>query len=89
MTRKIDLGLSGSALISDSGQTDYQIGPSVGFSPVENTWLTLGWNVKGFNDNDFEAAEFTRDGPFIKLRVKFDQHTARGLLDRISPRGRN
>ncbi len=89
VTRKIDLGLSGSALISDSGQTDYQIGPSVGFSPVENTWLTLGWNVKGFNDNDFEAAEFTRDGPFIKLRVKFDQHTARGLLDRISPRGRN
>ena len=89
VTRKIDLGLSGSALISDSGQTDYQIGPSVGFSPVDNTWLTLGWNVKGFNDNDFEAAEFTRDGPFIKLRVKFDQHTARGLLDKISPRSRN
>jgi len=88
VTRKIDLGLSGSALISDSGQTDYQIGPSVGFSPVDNTWISLGWNVKGFRDNDFEAAEFSRDGPFIKLQVKFDQHTARGLLDRISPRGR-
>jgi len=88
VTKKIDLGLSGSALISQSGQTDYQIGPSVGFAPVDNTWISLGWNVKGFKDNDFEAAEFSRDGPFIKLRVKFDQHTARGLLDRISPRGR-
>jgi len=88
VTRKIDVGLSGSALISDSGQTDYQIGPSVGFSPVDNTWISLGWNIAGFRDDDFEAAEFTRDGPFIKLRVKFDQNTARGLLDKISPRGR-
>lgn len=88
VTRKIDLGLSGSALISQNGQTEYQIGPSVGFSPVKNTWFTVGWNIEGFRDNDFDAAEFTRDGPFIKLRVKFDQHTARGLLDRISPRRR-
>lgn len=88
VTKKIDLGLSGSALISGNGQTDYQIGPSVGIAPADNVWMSLGWNVKGFRDNDFEAAEFSRDGPFIKLRVKFDQHTARGLLDRISPRGR-
>lgn len=88
VTRKLDLGLSASALISQSGQTDYQIGPSVGYSPVDNTWVSVGWNIEGFSDNDFEAAEFSRDGPFIKLRVKFDQHTARGLLDRISPRGR-
>lgn len=88
VTRKFDLGLSGSALISGNGQTDFQIGPSVGYSPVKNTWVSLGWNIEGFRDDDFEAAEFSRDGPFIKLRVKFDQHTARGLLDRISPRGR-
>lgn len=88
VTRKLDLGLSGSALISQSGQTDFQIGPSVGYSPVDNTWVSLGWNIEGFRDDDFEAAEFSRDGPFIKLRVKFDQHTASGLLDRISPRGR-
>ena len=87
LTRKIDFGVSGSALFSDTGQTDFQIGPSVGFTPVDNTWISLGWNIEGFRDDDFEAAEFSRDGPFIKLRVKFDQNTARGLLDRISPRG--
>ncbi len=89
VTKRLDLGLSGSALISQNGQTDYQIGPSVGYSPVENTWISLGWNIEGFRDDDFEAAEFTRDGPFIKLRVKFDQHSARNLLDRISPGGPN
>lgn len=88
LTRLIDIGLSGSALISQSGQTDYQIGPSLGVSPADNVWMSLGWNIEGFKDDDFEAAEFSRDGPFVKLRVKFDQHTAQGLLDQISPRGR-
>ncbi|MEO9970035.1 MAG: carboxypeptidase-like regulatory domain-containing protein [Hyphomonadaceae bacterium] len=88
VTKRVDVGLSGSALISQNGQTDFQIGPSVGYSPVENTWISLGWNIDGFRDDDFEAAEFTRDGPFIKLRVKFDQHSVRNLLDRVSPRGR-
>ncbi|MEO1419896.1 MAG: hypothetical protein AAFU66_02950, partial [Pseudomonadota bacterium] len=81
------VGFSGSALISQSGQTDFQYGPNVGVSPAENVWVSLGYNVAGFNDNDFEAAEFSRRGPYIKLRIKFDQHTAKGLLDRISPRG--
>lgn len=85
VTERIDLGLSGSALISQNGQTDFQIGPSVGYSPVDNTWISVGWNIEGFRDDDFEAAEFSRDGPFIKLRFKFDQNTASGLLDRILP----
>ena len=88
VTERLDLGFSGSALISQNGQTEWQIGPSVGYSPAQNTWISLGWNVLGFNDNDFEAAEFSRDGPFIKLRVKFDQNTAQDLLKRISPTGR-
>ena len=85
VTERIDVGVSGSALISQNGQTDYQIGPSVGYSPVDNTWISVGWNIEGFRDDDFEAAEFSRDGPFIKLRLKFDQNSASGLLDRILP----
>ncbi len=85
ITEQFDFGLSGSALISQNGQTDFQLGPSLGYSPVENTWLSLGWNIDGFRDDDFEAAEFTRDGPFVKLRFKFDQTSASGLLERIQP----
>ncbi|MEM9670527.1 MAG: hypothetical protein AAF950_16525 [Pseudomonadota bacterium] len=85
ITRRLDVGFSGSALITQSGEQDFQYGPNIGVSPAENVWITLGYNFEGFNDRDFEAAEFSRKGPFIKFRIKFDQHTAKGLLRRISP----
>jgi len=47
--------------------------------------LSFGWNFAGFVDDDFVGAEFTREGPFLQLRIKFDQNTAKGLLDAISP----
>ena len=87
VTERVDIGLRGSLLTSkgtDSAQ--YSFGPSIGVSPVKNLWLSAGYNVEGFSDDDFEAAEFTRQGAYLQLRFKFDQDTARGLLRRISPR---
>jgi hypothetical protein len=85
VTERIDLGLRGSVLSSKSGGTAYSWGPSVGVSPVDNVWISAGYNVQGFKDNDFEAAEYARKGAYLQLRVKFDQDTASGLLRRISP----
>lgn len=85
ITEKIDLGLHGSAMINDKGQVSYSYGPSIGVSPVKNVWVSAGYNVEGFKDDDFEAAEYSEEGLYLKLRVKFDQNTARGLLRRISP----
>jgi len=65
--------------------TSYSWGPSVGVSPVDNVWISAGYNVQGFKDDDFEAAEYARKGAYLQLRVKFDQNTASGLLRRISP----
>ena len=87
VTERVDIGLRGSLLTSkgtDSAQ--YSFGPSIGVSPVKNLWLSAGYNVEGFSDDDFEAAEFTRQGAYLQMRFKFDQDTARGLLRRISPR---
>ncbi|MEO0982782.1 MAG: hypothetical protein AAFX03_09045 [Pseudomonadota bacterium] len=86
ITKHIDIGVSGSALHAHgSGTTDFAAGASVGFTPADNVWISLGYNVEGFEDRDFEAAEFTRKGPFVKLRVKFDQNTAGELLRRVAP----
>ena len=85
VTERIDFGLRGSVLSSKSGGTAYSWGPSVGVSPVDNVWISAGYNVQGFKDNDFEAAEYARKGAYLQLRVKFDQDTASGLLRRISP----
>ncbi|MDZ7629462.1 MAG: hypothetical protein U5J99_13765 [Parvularculaceae bacterium] len=87
VTKRIDLGVHAEALYSwNSGAMQYSYGPSIGASPAKNVWLSLGWNFAGFNDEDFAAAEYSANGPYLKLRIKFDQHTAKGLLDAISPR---
>ena len=86
ITRKIDFGLRGSLLYSHNSDTlEYSVGPSFGLSPADNIFLSAGWNFAGFTDDDFSGAAYTRNGPFIQLRVKFDQTTAGGLLKSISP----
>jgi len=86
VTDRIDIGFHGEALYSFNSKTlEYSYGPSIGYAPAENVWFSFGWNYDGFVDEDFAAAEFSRAGPYLKLRIKFDQTTARGLLDAISP----
>lgn len=89
ITKRIDVGFTGAALIDqNTGTTEYAYGPSIGITPVKNTWISLGYNFDGVSDRDFQEAEFLQSGPYIKMRVKFDQHSVAGLLDRITPKGR-
>jgi len=85
VTERIDLGLRGSMLMSEDAGTAYSWGPSIGVTPIDNVWISAGYNFEGFKDDDFEAAEYTREGVYLQMRIKFDQNTARGLLRRISP----
>jgi len=86
VTEKIDIGFRGQLLTNSDGVgRSFSYGPSVGISPVKNVWINAGYNVSGFRDDDFEAAEFSRRGVYLQMRLKFDQNTARGLLRRISP----
>jgi uncharacterized repeat protein (TIGR01451 family) len=85
VAKRIDVGLRGAVMHSKDAGTQYSWGPSIGVSPVDNVWVSAGYNVEGFKDRDFEAAEYAREGVYLQMRVKFDQDTARGLLRRISP----
>ncbi|KSB87750.1 hypothetical protein AS593_00545 [Caulobacter vibrioides] len=72
--RRIDIGFA--AALRHVGATrdlDYAFGPSIGVSPADNTWISLGWNVKGFADRDFEENRYTRQGAYLTVRFKFDQ----------------
>ncbi len=76
LTNWLDLGVQASALNAwTAGNHSYSFGPMVGVSPVTNGWITVGWNVKGFSDRDFDAARYTAQGPYLQLRFKFDQNT--------------
>lgn len=74
LTPRIDIGLRTSVLHSWSQRTySWAIGPNLGFSPFENAWVSVGYNIRGFHDRDFENAHHTAQGPYLVLRMKFDQ----------------
>jgi opacity protein-like surface antigen len=54
-------------------QEKYGTGASVGFNAAKNIWISVGYNFIGFKDRDFSRADFTSEGPFITMRLKFDQ----------------
>ncbi|MDQ2701450.1 MAG: hypothetical protein M3Y70_01240 [Pseudomonadota bacterium] len=84
LTRRIDIGVRASVLHSWSQDTvAWAFGPSVGFTPFANTWVSVGYNIRGFNDRDFEASHYTAEGAYLVFRMKFDQRSLG--LDRGAP----
>ncbi|WP_174291628.1 hypothetical protein, partial [Sphingomonas bacterium] len=47
-------------------------GPSLGLSPAGDLWMTLGYNVAGYRDRDLAGDRYTRAGPYLTVRLKFD-----------------
>lgn len=76
-----DVGLHGSILHSwKAAVFDYSGGMSVGYNVAQNAWLSLGYNLAGFDDKDFSEANFTAQGPFLRFRFKFDQESVRDAI---------
>lgn len=89
LSETFDLGVSGTVRQNPGGRSyAWSGGPVVGISPVKNTYVSVGYNVVGFDDRDYEESRYTRSGPFVTLRIKFDQNSlaALGLGRRASSR---
>ncbi len=59
--------------------TDYGFGVDVGYNIGRNLWLTLGYNVLGFEDDDFDEARYTAAGPYLRFSIKADQHLLKAI----------
>jgi hypothetical protein len=84
--RQLAFGRSG----ADDGS--FSVGASIGRLVVKNVWASAGYNVVGFQDDEFSQSEFTAKGPFVRLRLKVDQNSVREWLDwspRVGGRLRN
>ncbi|HEY0310557.1 MAG TPA: carboxypeptidase-like regulatory domain-containing protein, partial [Luteimonas sp.] len=87
LSPRIDIGLRASVLHSWSQDSfAWAFGPSVGFSPFANAWVSVGYNFRGFRDRDFEQAHHTAEGAYLVLRMKFDQDSL-GLSNRAVSTG--
>ena len=74
LTHRWDIGLVGNTLFSGDGKSrQYGLGAEVGYLLTSNLWLSAGYNVFGFKDDDLAGADYTNRGAFVRLRFKFDE----------------
>jgi hypothetical protein len=56
----------------------------VGCNVVENAWVSAGYNVAGYRDEDFSRSEYTARGPYVKFRFKFDEESVKEAVRRFT-----
>ena len=52
--------------------TSFSVGPRLGFVPVTNVLVTIGYNITGYRDRDLGQANATTKGIFASMRMKLD-----------------
>jgi uncharacterized repeat protein (TIGR01451 family) len=81
LTRRFDIGGLVSVLWSGSDdRVRKALGAEAGVMLKKNTWFSVGYNVTGFSDRDFNdvlSIDSTTRGFFIRLRLKFDEELFR------------
>jgi large repetitive protein len=45
----------------------------VGYLLATNLWVSAGYNLLGYKDEDLAAGEHTQKGAYLRLRYKFDE----------------
>jgi hypothetical protein len=75
VTNRWSLGAIGTVLRDQFGSRQYAYGLEVGYIVVDNLWVTLGYNWRGFNTDDltFTGNEYTNRGWVLGVRYKFDE----------------
>ncbi len=63
---------------------DYGLGFDVGYNVKDNMWLSVGYNVTGFQDDDFSAARYTAQGPYVQFSIKADHNFLKNIAGQIS-----
>lgn len=78
-----DAGLqAGTYWNAQADDMTYMLGAEVGYSPIANLWLSVGYNFMGFEDDDIANEGTTVDGGYFRIRFKFDED----LFKRNDPR---
>ena len=73
ITAKWDAGVSGSLFASSLGERLSAMGVEAGYQASQDLWISVGYNVFGFEDRDFSSMANTSRGTYFRLRYKFDE----------------
>lgn len=58
-----------STIFDSDKNSDYGIGFEVGHIFKSNLWLSLGYNIVGFKDRDFDPTGELNQGLYIRFRM--------------------
>jgi hypothetical protein len=51
----------------------YAYGAELGYIVQQNVWASVGYNFSGFTDRDLTGSDYTMEGLYVRLRMKFDE----------------
>lgn len=69
---KWDFGVHGARFFgAENGGGKHTFGVELGYMLLEGTWVSLGYNFTGFEDRDLSLDNYTVQGPYLRLRLKF------------------
>ena len=81
-----DVGVNVSSMFGKGAQSrNYGLGLELGFRVMENLWVSGGYNVFGYRDDDLTAGEYTNKGVYLRLRYKFDEDLFATRPDKNTP----
>lgn len=70
-----DASVSAGALWgNNSDGKRWLLGGEVGYLLAQNLWLSAGYNFSGYSDKDLIDSDTTTQGPYLRLRFKFDEN---------------
>lgn len=74
ISERWDIGLqAGTYWNKQANDLAYLVGAEISYSPMNNLWLSLGYNFMGFEDEDIAYDDTTIEGAYFRLRFKFDE----------------
>ena len=69
------VGINTGVMFSDSFKSrQTALGLELGYLAMQNLWVSVGYNVFGFTDNELAGEDYTNEGLFLRMRYKFDEN---------------
>ncbi len=84
ITNRWSLGGITTLLVGKGGARQYAYGVEVGYTVMDNLIVGLGYNWRGFRDDDLTGSDYTNRGWVFNVRYKFDEDIFKGSDSRVN-----
>ncbi|NJS36761.1 MAG: hypothetical protein HC765_10665 [Brachymonas sp.] len=84
ITNRWSIGGITTLLVGKGGARQYAYGVEVGYTVMDNLIIGVGYNWRGFRDDDLTGSDYTNRGWVFNVRYKFDEDIFKGSDARVN-----